>query len=407
MAFSHSDITVVQDDQDLTNLSEYLLPSVTLEPGYIYILSITGYDAGEVHVDNAKGVPTLTDVTWAYITHSSTGFLAQQDFRATVASEVTGVITLTFPSIQTGAGWILHKISNVDTSNNGTNAIISFASAAWNGTSGTVTLSPDITTGNLAICSVGCEVPTTFTAGSGHTALTDLTGNLYFSQYNLAEDETLFVGTPDTALSAAIGLEIGYSVGVAPTLTLPTATSASTTSLSGTVTTDKDTGTLYTYVSKSGTPPSTPDHIDGTGADYHDDQAVSAIGIQTISPNMTGLTAGQNYYVHYLHVGVAESNQASTLAVQTASLVAEVTIVDAVNLTGLAYKVFSGYDLGSSTQITSGNDETTSATGVFNVNVDGLGVVETDPVIVVFGDWTVTPSAASLASVAYTTVTVE
>lgn len=88
----------------------------------------------------------------------------------------------------------------------------------------------------------------------------------------------------------------------APVLSLPTGTKTGQTTATGTVTTDEGNGTLYFWASTSATETAADIKTNGSS------QAVSASGVQNVS--FTGLTAGTEYYAHYVHDDAAlnESN---------------------------------------------------------------------------------------------------
>lgn len=87
---------------------------------------------------------------------------------------------------------------------------------------------------------------------------------------------------------------------------------------------------------------------------------------------------------------------------------AEVTVNNGENLTGLDYRVFSGHDIETMTPISSGNGETTDGAGLLSIDItaDIGALVETDPLIILIGDWTTAPSGSSNAAICYTTVSV-
>lgn len=89
----------------------------------------------------------------------------------------------------------------------------------------------------------------------------------------------------------------------APTLSSAAAlaTSGSTADLS--VSTNEGNGTLYWYVSTSGTAPSVSDLMAGTGSASFGNEAVSTTGLQTASA--TGLSGETSYYAHFYHVDAA------------------------------------------------------------------------------------------------------
>jgi hypothetical protein len=103
----------------------------------------------------------------------------------------------------------------------------------------------------------------------------------------------------------------------APTLTSPTDAANGATAATGSVSTDEGNGTLWWVVSTSGTAPTKAqvkagqDHT-GASAANAGSQAVSATGVQTLSPAPSGLTASTAYTIHFMHEDAA-ANQ-STVA---------------------------------------------------------------------------------------------
>lgn len=105
---------------------------------------------------------------------------------------------------------------------------------------------------------------------------------------------------------------------VAPVLSLATDTATGTTTASGTVSTTGTNGTLYAVITTSSTSPSAAqvkagqDHTGAAAVDTAS-QAVTGIGVQTITGGFTGLTASTAYYAHYMHENTSsqQSNVAS------------------------------------------------------------------------------------------------
>lgn len=99
----------------------------------------------------------------------------------------------------------------------------------------------------------------------------------------------------------------------APTLTSPTGASTGTTSASGTVSTNENTGTLYYLASINAT--ETVATVKANGAT----QAVSSAGTKTVTVN--GLTASTTYYMHYVHRDGSgnDSTSASSAAFTTSA----------------------------------------------------------------------------------------
>jgi hypothetical protein len=89
------------------------------------------------------------------------------------------------------------------------------------------------------------------------------------------------------------------------------------------VTTDTATGTLYTAVTTSATPPSSADLKAGTGAVFADDQTITTTGEKSFSA--TGLTAATGYYAHCIHNDGTDDSNITTVAFTTD---ADVTALD-------------------------------------------------------------------------------
>lgn len=122
------------------------------------------------------------------------------------------------------------------------------------------------------------------------------------------------------------GILTSKRVSVKPTLSSPTDTAAGTTAATGTVITNNvSNGFLYWVVTTSATSPTSEQVIDGEnhlGAAAGDSgsQAVSTIGLQTLSPAPSGLTASTAYWIHYVQAfGSERSNVASGNGFTTAS----------------------------------------------------------------------------------------
>lgn len=80
-------------------------------------------------------------------------------------------------------------------------------------------------------------------------------------------------------------------------------------------------------------------------------------------------------------------------------------IVGGANLSGLAYAVFDGYDIGTASIVTQGNGETTDGSGTLEIDVTGL-MSENDPATIIITSYTGTPVATDRGAVCHSTVTV-
>ena len=112
----------------------------------------------------------------------------------------------------------------------------------------------------------------------------------------------------------------------APVLSLPTGTKTADTTGSGTVTTDEGNGTLYFWATENAT--ETAAAIKASG----DSQAVSASGVQNVS--FTGLTAGTDYFAHYVHDDDA-SNESNVVS-STPAFTTDTVATDPTPLPGVA-----------------------------------------------------------------------
>ena len=71
------------------------------------------------------------------------------------------------------------------------------------------------------------------------------------------------------------------------------------------------------------------------------------------------------------------------------------------NLTGLDYCVFDGQDISSMTILAQGTGETTSASGDLVIDLGGTGVLDGDPLLIMIGDWTLTPAGTNRTANCY------
>jgi DUF971 family protein len=143
----------------------------------------------------------------------------------------------------------------------------------------------------------------------------------------------------------------------APTLTSPTGTKTGTTTASGTVSTNEANGTLYFLASTSAT-------VTAAAVKAGSSQAVSATGVQNVA--FSGLTAGAQYYAHYLQADAAGNESAvvtssafTTDAAATRVYTARTTVTPGgAAITGAQYPSVAGTWVGGST---AGTDKYVSA----------------------------------------------
>jgi len=137
-------------------------------------------------------------------------------------------------------------------------------------------------------------------------------------------------------LGLGLGLRLGTGI-IAPatpaTLTLPTDTADGTSGMTGTVTTNRSSGTLYWFISTSATPPTAANLKAAVGAAAAGSQAVTASGVQNIVD--TGLTASTTYYTHYLHNNTAgDSNIATADGFTTAAAPTDAPVLTQTSTAG-------------------------------------------------------------------------
>jgi len=127
------------------------------------------------------------------------------------------------------------------------------------------------------------------------------TGAISASSVTGAPDEYAMMvrGTAWGGYTGVFELPITITVTTTATLSSATDTSTGETTGSGTVSTDRNAGTLYWSVRTTGSPLTAANIKTGTGAVVYGNQSVSGTGVQNIS--ITGLTASTTYYVDYVH----------------------------------------------------------------------------------------------------------
>lgn len=128
----------------------------------------------------------------------------------------------------------------------------------------------------------------------------------YFVQDDGVEDSNVLAGSLTTASAA----------GVAAVLSAPGSSAVAGTTATVSVTTDKNTGTLYRYISTSGTPPSAADLKDGTGSVQFDNTTTITIGANSF--NLTSLSHETQYFAHFIQNDAdGDSNIVSTAGFTT------------------------------------------------------------------------------------------
>lgn len=285
MALVAGDFVEVETDSTTSNATSYTTGSHVFIADTLYCICVLGFDA-------AFG-------TGEFPTVSGTGITFTEGDRDTVGTDITGTMLYAMPSSTTGSialtidfngqtqticSWAIIEVSNTLTSGtNGGDALIQFKSmTATSGTTGSMTLDGAIESGNGAASCWLTWANKAKVAGTNETEIgQDASGDKSYSQFNLAEDETLDITLAELSSVALFGF--GFEIAAAAAA-----------------------GTLYYYISTSATAPSISDLKDGTEATKFGNAASSA-GINTF--NVTGLVAGTTYYTYFIeNNGVADSN---------------------------------------------------------------------------------------------------
>lgn len=157
--------------------------------------------------------------------------------------------------------------------------------------------------GSQAVSSAGAKTFSVTGLGAGTT---------YYNHY-MHED----AAANRSAVATSASFTTDAADTTAPVLSSPVDAANGATAATGSVSTDEGNGTLYWVVSTSATAPTKAQVKAGqmhTGAAAADagSQAVSATGVQTLSPAPSGLTASTAYTIHFMHEDAA-ANQ-STVA---------------------------------------------------------------------------------------------
>lgn len=140
----------------------------------------------------------------------------------------------------------------------------------------------------------------------------------------------------------------------APILTSPTRTQTGQTTASGTVVTDEANGTLKTLASQNATELVATVKASGTG------QAVTQSGSpQAI--NVTGLSAGATYYLHYVHTDAAGNDSARVSSASFTTASPSTVITRTINVSAQPQTI------ASATNCVAGGVVTITTTGPFNL----------------------------------------
>lgn len=190
--------------------------------------------------------------------------------------------------------------SPADAANGATGATLSVSTNEANGTlywyvstSGTAPSAANLKSGSGAAAFGNQAVSAT---GTQNVSTSGLTASTAYYAHFLHRD----AAGNDSSIASADGFTTAAPADVtAPTLSSPADAANGGTGASLSVSTNEGNGTLYWFISTSGTAPSAANLKAGTGAVSFGNQAVSATGTQNISA--TGLSASTAYYAHFLH----------------------------------------------------------------------------------------------------------
>lgn len=157
-------------------------------------------------------------------------------------------------------------------------------------------------------------------SGSQSVATTGLTAStLYYSHFvQVANslDSNVANGSGFTTASVS-----------APVLTSPSSSSVGTTTATANVSTTVGSGTLYAYASANSTETLATVKASGT------QKTVTATGAQSV--NLTGLTPGTQYYLHFVHTGAADSGVSNSTSFTTTASSAAFNFVSPDHVLGM------------------------------------------------------------------------
>ena len=178
--------------------------------------------------------------------------------------------------------------------------------------------------------------------------------------------------------SAALSLSVTTDAVAAPVLSSPTASATGQTTATGSVQTTVASGTLYWLVDSNAT--ATAAEVKAAAS-----QAVTSIGLQNVS--ITGLTAGTQYYVHYLHSATGDSAVVRSAQFSTTAM-ASLTLGPLVNNTATVHASVSGVTVHVivGTAVVTKTGVSTNGAGMLTVSDAALTVGATYRAIIVFAD---------------------
>ena len=215
MAFIDSDIVIALQNSDGTNLDDYDTAPYSFVTDRLYVLFITGTDSTFTSSANAIGTPSTTNITWNLEETSEVNTDAMTVYTGTIASASSEIVNITYPEVQGRSKWLMLEIANANAT------IVQVNENSWDATSGSIILAGTIATDGLAISAFTRRAWTAsnFTTGTGEVAITGTSNQTIYAQYNIIEDETLDVGTPDDSVYLGTGLEIAYALSATPAIT--------------------------------------------------------------------------------------------------------------------------------------------------------------------------------------------
>lgn len=178
--------------------------------------------------------------------------------------------------------------------------------------------------------------------------------------------------------SSTLSLAVTTDAVAAPVLSSPTASATGPTTATGSVQTTVASGTLYWLVNSNAT--ATAAEVKASAS-----KAVTSAGLQNVS--ITGLTAGTQYYVHYLHSATGDSAVVRSAQFSTTAL-ASLTLGPLVNNTATVHVSVSGVTVhvivGAAVVTKTG--VSTNGAGMLTVSDEALTVGATYRAIIVFAD---------------------
>ena len=210
------------------------------------------------------------------VTHGDTVAPVLSAPTGTATGDTTATVGVTSSKAQGTLYW------TVLPSGSATPSAAAFTSGATGGVASGSTSSP--TAGTNSFSATGLALATAYQA--------------YFFQQDLAGNASNF-----PVSSAFTTTDV-----TAPTLSSPSVITIGSTSAVLNVTTNEPDGTLYWFISTSATPPTVAALKAGTGAVAFGNQAVSAIGVQSVTASP--LSATTTYYAYLLQTNAASANSA-------------------------------------------------------------------------------------------------